>query len=196
MRPAPLVLAVFTIGGLPLAYSQDATGGKSRNADEASAQQLLQKIHDLRPPQWTYSELASKSDLIVVAKVVSRSETEWDDRIAGDFGKDWARLFTNRLQVLSVLKGQCGGEIDVMTLELRPYNIIVLVNHRFAELRSKLLRPVTVPVEVEGNTVGFAEVTSGDKTYTIEPEYLLYLKRIEGDRFSPVTGQRDAPRIF
>ena len=183
-----VTLMLFSVFIAPLACGQE-TARKSEEAVDPSVQKLLEKLKELQPADWTYSDLASKSDVIVVAKAISRIEVEWNDVIGGEFGKGKTKLLANRLQVLSVLKGESGGEIDVMTLEWKS-NVIVLTNFDFAELRSKLLRPVVVPVIEDGEIFDFARVISGNHTYTIEPEYLLYLRRIDGNKFAPVSGQR------
>jgi hypothetical protein len=186
MRIATLLL--FSVFVAPLAYGQETAKISGKAADPA-VQELLEKIKEMQPPDLTYSDLASESDVIVVAKAISKAEIEWNDVIGGEFGKGNTKLLANRLRVLSVLKGESGDEIDVMTLEWNS-NVIVLTNSDFAELRSKLLRPVVVPVIEDGEIFDFAKVVSGNHTYTIEPEYLLYLRRIEGNKFVPVSGQR------
>lgn len=186
MRPATLLLLSVVV--LAVAYGQDTGKDNSGRTDDAAVQELVEMLRDLQPPDWTYSHLASKSDLIVIARVKSRSEIEWADDIGGDFGKETTRLIANRLRVLSVLKGQSGDEIEVMTLEWKP-NVVVLTNHDFAELRGQLLLPSLVSVVIDGQVTGYGG-SQPIETYKIEPEYLLYLRRLNGDKYVPVTGQR------
>jgi hypothetical protein len=160
-----------------------------QSQDEKAVQEVLEKIRDLQPPNWSYADLAAKSDLIVIAKAKSSVEVEWRDEIGGDFGKGSTKLLSNRMRILSVLKGQAGDEVNVLTLEWKP-DVIVLTNSDFAELKSKLLLPVVVPVVIDGAIVDYGEVVRGDKTYTVEPEYLLYLRHVDGTKYIPVTGQR------
>lgn len=199
MQPVTLLLLSLVV--LPVAYGQESASDNSATSDDVAVQQLIDKFKDLQPPDWTYSDLASKSDLIVIAKAKSGSEIDWANEIGGDFGKETAKLIANRLRVLSVLKGQSGDEIDVMTLEWKP-DVTALTTHDFAELRTELLLPFLAEIRGDGQVTGYVPVQLRDdmavgkthttviQTYKIEPEYLLYLRRLEGDRYVPVTGQR------
>lgn len=178
---------ILVLSWTPMLRGQETP--EAQNQDDDVVQKLLEKMRDLRPPNWTYSDLAAKSDLIVIARAKSRMEVKWNDKIGGDFGKGTTKLMSNRLQILSALKGQADDEIDVMTLEWKP-DVIVLTNFDFAELRPKLLLPVAVPVIVAGEIVDYAKVIGGSQTYTVKPEYLLYLRRIDGGKYVAVTGQR------
>lgn len=162
--------------------------GFAPSQDDEVVQELLEKLRELQPPKWNYADLAAKSDLIVIAKAQSRVEVEWNDDIGGDFGKGTTTLLANRLRVLSVLKGESADEINVMTLQWKP-NVVVLTNSDFAELRTNLLLPNLVRVAIDDQVTGYGGSQPID-TYKIEPEYLLYLRRLEGGRYVPVTGQR------
>ncbi len=166
----------------------DAIEDSSGRTDDATIDEFTESLHRLQSPDWTYSDLASKSDLIVIAKMKSRSDAEWADDIGGDFGKGATNLIANRLQVLSVLKGQSGDEIQVMTLQWKR-SVIVLTNHDFADLQAQTLRPNLVTIEIGGQVTGY-EGAEPMETYKIEPEYLLYLRRHSDDKYVPVTGQR------
>jgi hypothetical protein len=170
------------------AARHDAIETSSGRTDDAAIDEFTESLHRLQPPDWTYSDLASKADLIVIAKVKSRSEAEWADDIGGDFGEGATKLIANRLQVLSVLKGQSGDEIQVMTLQWKR-SVFVLTNHDFAELQAATLRPNLVTIEIGGQVTGY-EGPEPMETYKIEPEYLLYLRRHSDDKYVPVTGQR------
>ena len=184
-----LVTALLLLGVLlPAACAQEAAKDNTARGDDSSVQQLVEKLRDLRPPRWSYSDLLSKSDLVVIAKVKTRSDMAWDDGIGGAFGKETTKLIASRLRVLSVLKGESNDEIDVMTLEWKP-NVLVLVNHDFAELRTQLMLPSLVSTVIDGQVTGYAE-SQPIETYKIEPEYLLYLRRVDGNGYVPVTGQR------
>jgi hypothetical protein len=186
VRVAAFVLLLAIL--LPVAYAQEPSQDNPGRTDDEDVQQIIDKLRNLQPPRWTYSELASQADAVVIAKLRARSEIEWQDDIGGDFGKEATKLIANRLQVLSVLKGQCGDEIEVMTLEWAP-NVIVLVNHDFAVLRTQLLLPSMVSIEIDGQIIGYG---GSIDTYKIEPEYLLYLRRLDDDKYVPVTGQQYA----
>src|SRR5690606_6928528 len=112
-------------------------------------------------------------------KAQSKIEVEWNQEIGGDFNKELTQMVSNRLRLLSVLKGKSAEEIDVITLEWKP-DTIVLSNSDFAEFRIKLLLPTAVPVVIDGQTAGFGEIVQGSRTPTVEPEYLVYLRRIDG----------------
>ena len=180
-------LFVLSIVFAPTAQGQDAGNASGKNVDPGG-DQLVEKIRKLQPPKWTYSKLAAESDLIVVAKAVSISEIEWDGAFDGEFDGKLVKCFSNKMRVLSTLKGRTGDEIEVVTIEWRS-DVIVLTNFDFSEIRTSLLLPSLVRVEVDGAVVGYGESHSM-KTYKIEPEYLLYLRRLNGERYVPVTGQR------
>ena len=185
MRLTIAFLILTCFAGIVL--GQDDTVPQSQN--DKAIEELLEKIRELQPPDLTYADLAAKSDLIVIARALSRNEVEWNDEIGGEFGKGSTKLLSNRLQTLSVLKGKAADEIDVMILEWNT-SVVVLTNCDFAELRNTLLLPVVVPVVISGEIAEYGEVIEGKKTYTIEPEYLLYLRHIDGDKYVAVTGQR------
>ena len=186
MRLAALLILFVS---LQLAATEpDTPKPTSGRRDDPEIQDLVEKLRNSQPPDWTYSDLASKSDLIVIAKTKSRAEIKWDDDIGGDFGKVTTKLVANRLRVLSVLKGKADDEIEVTTLEWKP-NVIVLTNSAFAEFRTHLLLPTLVRVEIDGQVTGYAG-SQPLETYKIEPEYLLYLRKANDDKYVPTTGQR------
>ena len=76
----------------------------------------------------------------------------------------------------------------MITLEWKP-NVVVLTNHDFAELRTELLLPNLVRVMIDGEITGYGG-SQPIETQKIEPEYLLFLRRLNDDRYVPVTGQR------
>jgi hypothetical protein len=169
-------------------YGQSDSKENAAPTNDPGVRKHVEKLHESRRPHWTYSDLASKSDLVVIAKVKSRSEVKWDVDIAGDFGKETAKLIENRLQVLSVLNGRSGDEVKVLTLESKP-DVVVSTDFDFAELRTRLLLPSFVTVVVDGQITGYGG-SQPIKTYKIEPEYLLYLRKLSDDKYVPVTGQR------
>jgi hypothetical protein len=182
MRLLTLLLLVFAFAATAL--GQDTPKKPDKKIDPAE-EELLEKIRKLQPPEWTYSKLASESDLIVVAKAISTSEVQFDQAIAGEFKS--VKCLSNKMRILSTLKGRASEEIEVLTIEWKPGGI-VLTNHEFAEISTSLLLPSHITVVDNGKVIGYGD--SKGKTYTIEPEYLLYLRRLSGQRFVPVTGQR------
>lgn len=160
-----------------------------RSIDGTSTQNLLRKLPDLQPPNLSHTELAKRSDLIVIARVLSNANVPWDDEIGGDFGKRHTQLVSNRLRVLSVLKGEAKREIDVFPLEWKP-NVVVLTNTDFAKLRSTLVLPNLVAVEIEGEISDYGIGVGGQRMHTIEPGYLLYLRQIDDGGFVAASGQR------
>lgn len=183
----PILLFFLMCCSVSVLLGQDADD-RHLQSDEL-IQQLLEKFRELEPPKWSYQELATNSDLIVVAKVHSRVEVEWNDDIGGDFGKETTALLSNRLRVLSVLKGESAEEIDVMTLQWKP-NVVVLIDSDFAAIRQKLLLPSLFRVVKEDGEVTGYGGSQPISVHEIEPEYLLYLRRFDGDRYVPVSGQR------
>ena len=178
-----LILLCFT----PKLFGQDTVAPESH--DEQVVQELIEKFSDLQPPDLSYADLAADSDLIVIAKALSKTEIERNDEIGGEFGKESTKMLVNRLKILSVLKGKSADEVNVITLEWNS-NVLVLTNYDFAELRTQLLIPVVAPVVIDGGIVDYGKVIGGEKTYTIEPEDLLYLRHLDGDNYVAVTGQR------
>lgn len=85
-------------------------------------------------------------------------------------------------------------EIDVVTLEWKPDVGVLGAKFDFAELRTEFLLPNLVTVEMDGNITGYANGLFAEAgvidTYKIEPEYLLYLRELDGNRYVPTTGQR------
>ncbi|MEM6691096.1 MAG: hypothetical protein AAF664_16830 [Planctomycetota bacterium] len=161
----------------------------AKDREQVSVEDLIETLRRMEPPELTYDELAEASDLIVIAKLKSKSAVERLADVAGEFGKGSTELISNQLQILSVLKGVPDEQVSFMTLEWKP-KVVVLVRNKFAQLRSKLPLPQLSAFEVEGEITGYGKVNIKSKTYTIEPEYLLYLKRIEDGIYVAVTGQR------
>jgi hypothetical protein len=178
---------VLSISTAPVAGAQDAADNLRHGTDPA-VETIAEGARGLQPPKWSYSELATKSDLIVVAKLASRSGIEWHDAVAGEFDGTTVKCISNKLRVLSTLKGRSGDEIVVMTVEWKP-SVIVRTNFDIAELRKRLLLPSLVRVVIDGQVNGYGG-SQPLETYEIEPEYLLYLRKLNDEEYVPVTGQR------
>ena len=176
-----LIAAFFTVAIFsPFLIAQD---------DSDQLNDLVDKLRELQPPTWTYSDLTEKADIVVIAKLGSKSTAKRDNEVAGKFAIDSTILVKNRLEILSTLKGKVDDEIDVYTLKWRP-KVIVLKNYDFAEFRSKQLISINVPVVTEGEITGYAHAIGGNKTETVEPEYLVFLQKLTGGGYAPITGQR------
>ena len=161
----------------------------SRASDDRSVTEVLEEIRQQQPPDWSYADLGAKSDMIIIAKALSRSEIEWTDKLGGKFGKRRTKLLSNRLQVLSVLKGKAADKVNFFTLQWKE-NVVILTNFDFAKVRKTLLLPIAVPILNGGEIADYGEATEGRKTYSVEPEYLLYLRHVAGNDYVAVTGQR------
>jgi hypothetical protein len=185
MRLATVFLLFISV--TRVAGAQDAGENLGYGADSA-VEKLAEEVCDLQPHKWTYSELAARSDLIVVAKAVSRSEIEWDNAIAGEFDGTTVTCISNKLRVLSTLKGRSGDEIVVITVQWKP-PVVVRTDFDFAELRTQLLLPSLVRLVMDGEVAGYGG-SQPIETYKIEPEYLLYVRKLNGKEYVPVTGQR------
>ena len=185
MKQCPRLIRALLVPSIGFAQEEEK---KLDQRVDAAIQEALKKLRDLQPPKWTYSELAAQSDLIVVAKLISRSEIQWDESLAGDFNDTSVKCLSNRMRVLSTLKGDSGDKLEVVTLGLRP-NALVLINVDFAEFRTRLLLPRLVQVDIDGEITGYGG-SSPIETYTIEPEYLVYLRKLKDNQYVPVTGQR------
>lgn len=166
-----------------VAFSQDAD-----IAPEVKA--LLDKIKEDEAPSWTYEELASNSDLIVVATIVHKKQV--DPGIVGktDLDGDSIRRVSNTLRILSVLKGESKHEGQVITTEWVPHTVAIGFKSRFAVLRERMLLPNLTAVEIGGKIIDWGMNESFGKNEVV-PEYLLYLKHSGHENiFVPVTGQR------
>jgi hypothetical protein len=80
----------------PALYGQDSALEAAQDVDAVVAQ-LIEKMRASQPPELTYSELAAKADLVVIAKMESKTELEWDDAIGGAFGKGSTILLRNKM---------------------------------------------------------------------------------------------------
>ncbi len=143
---------------------------------------------------WSYAKLTADSDLIVIGKLISKSESLPAPESKDSFGENSVRQISNRILVLTALKGQSDEEIELMTIEWNP-GMIVLQKHDFAVLRSTLLLPNLVATELDGQIIGYGLIESSADSgnllkSTIEPEYLLFLRKRADGRFDPVTGHR------
>ena len=160
--------------------------------DSVDDQRLFDAINENQPPSWSYSELCSKSDLIVIAKTVSIKNGNLESSGASEFqdsSKSSLKCIENQLRVLTVLKGEANQFIKVMTIEWTRKNI-VLVNSDFAKLPKKCLRPRPLQIVGENDNVVEYIFDGTVETNEFEPEYILFLQRVRGDEFIPVTGQR------
>jgi hypothetical protein len=184
MRCATVVL--LSIVSQPLAFGQDRVADVSRR--DSAIRDLLEELRESQPPKWSYSELAANSDLIVIATLKSQSDVQWKDEIGGSFDSETTTIVANRLQVLSVLKGHAGGEIELLTIKWKAM-VAVFVNHDFAKLCDRVVLPGLVRVIKEGQTVAYAD-SNPNTMHSVVPEYLLYLRKVNEGQYVPVTGQR------
>lgn len=165
------------------AFSQDAEITPDMKA-------LLGEIKADEAPSWSYDELASKSDLIAVATLVQKQQV--DPGIVGktDLDEDSIQRFSNKLRILSTLKGEPKQEIRVITTQWEANTIAVGVRTRFAVFQERMLLPNLISVEIDDKITGWGLGESLPETEVV-PEYLLYLKYSGRENiFVPVTGQR------
>lgn len=151
---------------------------------------LLGEIKADEAPSWSYDELASKSDLIAVATLVQKQQV--DPGIVGktDLDEDSIQRFSNKLRILSTLKGEPKQEIRVITTQWEANTVAVGVRTRFAVFQERMLLPNLISVEIDGKITGWGLGESLPETEVV-PEYLLYLKYSGRENiFVPVTGQR------
>lgn len=151
---------------------------------------LLDEIKADEAPSWSYDELASKSDLIAVATLVQKQQV--DPGIVGktDLDEDSIQRFSNKLRILSTLKGEPKQEIRVITTQWEANTAAVGVRTRFAVFQERMLLPNLISVEIDGKITGWGLGESLPETEVV-PEYLLYLKYSGRENiFVPVTGQR------
>ena len=180
MRFLPIVVILFSMK-FP-AVAQDGV------APEVC--KIVERIKEDERPTWTYEVLAANSDLIVVASLADRQEVAADIVGKTDFDRESTRRFSNKLNVLSVLKGALDTEVHVITTEWAPKTTVLGLKTDFAKLRKRLLLPNLSAVEIDGYITDWGISEQLDKS-EIVPEYLLYLKHSgETNRFVPVSGQR------
>lgn len=151
---------------------------------------LLDEIKADEAPSWSYDKLASKSDLIAVATLVQKQHV--DPGIVGktDLDEDSIQRFSNKLRILSTLKGEPKQEIRVITTQWEANTAAVGVRTRFAVFQERMLLPNLISVEIDGKITGWGLGESLPETEVV-PEYLLYLKYSGRENiFVPVTGQR------
>lgn len=179
-------LALTVILVSRLAFSQDQ-GAELNKGLDAEVQALADELQKIKPPDLSYDQLADKADLIVIAKVRSRSQIDWDERIAGGFDVESVNCFANKLRVLSTLKGRAADQIKVLTIEWKP-NVVVTMQFDFAKLRPTLLVPNVFSLVDKGDIIGYG--LGKETTRSINAEYLLYLQKMDGNGYVAVTGQR------
>ena len=181
MRYALIIATIFLIQSRTFAQGDPVT-------PEINA--LLERFKKNESPVWTYQELADKSDVIVVATLIEKHDVAFDIVGEIDFDRDSIRRVSNKLKVLSVLKGETEDEIQVVTTEWKPKTIVLGFRTGFAQLRDRQLLPTLSAVEINGEIAEWGNVDDGNSTKVV-PEYLLYLKKSERQNdFVPVTGQR------
>lgn len=115
MRFLPIVVILFSMK-FP-AVAQDGV------APEVC--KIVERIKEDERPTWTYEVLAANSDLIVVASLADRQEVAADIVGKTDFDRESTRRFSNKLNVLSVLKGALDTEVHVITTEWAPKTTVL-----------------------------------------------------------------------
>jgi len=162
----------------------------AQNGLAPEVRKILETINDNERPTWSYESLAEKSDLIVVATLAERHEAAADIVGKTDFDRESTRRFSNKLNVLSILKGDARTEVHVITTEWAPKTTVIGLKTDFAKLRKRLLLPNLSAVEIDGEITDWGVIEHLEKN-EIMPEYLLYLKQSgHTNTFVPVTGQR------
>lgn len=177
-----LFALIVVLSSLSHAAAQDSL--------EANVERLLERLKDNERPIWTYESLAANADLIVIATLVDKQETAHDTVGETDFDRESTRRFLNKLDVLSVLKGEVRTEINVVTTEWGPKSVVLGLRTRLVKLRKRMLFPNLVAVVLADEVTDWGIMENSEKI-EIVPPYLLYLKNtgIE-NTFVPVTGQR------
>ncbi|MEM7476572.1 MAG: hypothetical protein AAF483_16415 [Planctomycetota bacterium] len=152
---------------------------------------ILADLKHNEMPDWTYSELASAADMIVVATLVEKRVAATDIVGKTDFDRKNIQRISNSLKVLSVFKGASKKQVDVITTQWGPNTVALGLKTNFAVLRSRQQVSDLCAVEVDGQIVGLAPIQHRAQREII-PEYLIYLKHSgqDDDHFVPVTGQR------
>lgn len=166
-----------------IALSQNASHDEKINA-------LLESLRDNDQPKVTYADLAAKADLVVIATLIEKRHVASDIVGATDFDSDSVQRVSNKLKILSVMKGAANEEIEMITTEWGPKTVVLGFRSNFAVLRTRMLLPSLSAVEIDGVITDWGIMDGSEKT-SIVPEYLIYLKRSSRDNgFIPVTGQR------
>ena len=181
MRVVALVLLSFFIS--------DELTAQDANHDERIAK-ILSAIKENDEPTWSYNDLASQSDLIVIARLVEKREVAIDLVGSTDFDRESIKRCANRMKILSFLKGKSEENVEVIATEWSPKAMVLGVKSGLAVFRSRLLLPCLSAVEIDGEITDWG-IMKGAEGNTVVPEYLLYLKRSKLDgKFVPTTGQR------
>lgn len=134
---------------------------------------------------WSYERLFKEADVVVLAKPESVAEVDVkpkDARMQRDF---LGRVTT--FSVVSPVKGDVnnGKAIDVLHFRMR--------EGIMSQDGPLLIRFRTKPVRIEGKSGGDGKApVTAFVTVLGAPHYLLFLKRGEGGRLEPVSGQYDA----
>lgn len=133
---------------------------------------------------WSFERLFKEADVIVLAKPESVADVDVkpkDARMRRDF---LGRVTT--FSVVSPVKGDVNGKaIDVLHFRMR--------EGVMSQDGPLLIRFRTKPVRIEGQSGGDGKTpVTAFVTELGAPHYLLFLKRGEGGRLEPVSGQYDA----
>jgi hypothetical protein len=129
--------------------------------------------------QWSYERLFREADVVVIAR--SEGTAASDDRPAES---KWANSLTGQrttFRIDSALKGQVEGD-QIVVVHFKKKENVLFENG-----------PLLVAFRTEGSVIE----GGGMRKYLLKlsrPEYLLFLKKAEGGRFEPVSGQID-PRL-
>ncbi|XZE20039.1 hypothetical protein SH449x_005373 [Pirellulaceae bacterium SH449] len=126
----------------------------------------------------------------LIAKLADKQETAHDIVGETDFDRESTRRFLNKLDVLSVLKGEVRTEVNVVTTEWEPRTVVLGLKTDLAKLRKRILFPSLVAVVLNDEVTDWGIIEKSEKNESV-PQYLLYLKNTGRENtFVPVTGQR------
>ena len=132
--------------------------------------------------QWSYERLFKEADLVVIATATTIKAT--DDRLADERWRERLVGQDTTFTVHTVLKGEALDRLTVLHFKLKEEH------GRQAAAKDG---PLLVGFRTKGPTI----VGGGSEKYTAQlgtPQYLLFLKKSDGGRFEPLSGQID-PRL-
>ena len=141
-------------------------------SSEDRVSKLIDSLKSKEPPVFSYTELASKADLVVIASVLDLRKVELNYGNTTDFDKTTIERVAYRLNIKSRLKGESDDQIEMVSTRWGPHVIAIGSHTRFAKLYLRISSPNLVEV-VLGDEITHMGSIDDAKAEFVVPEYLL-----------------------
>jgi len=144
---------------------------------------MFNELVEREPRDWSYAELKSASDVVVIARFLSwRAAKDHPYRTDFEYSKDEVEVVVSTFEIVMALSGSIKDKtIDLV--HLRNKNQQLPQGTKAGHPRFPVFEK---SIAIPGNAFVLKDLRLERMTTTIAPEYLLFIKR-RGDRLYSLT---------